>query len=85
MEVFVMANRVPVNEQELDNIVGGAFKFYTLDNQGFCKVSDVANPGTYKCTAVTGVYTFMQMRSENPGLSGDEYLEMALNQGILWV
>lgn len=79
-----MANRVQLNEQELENVVGGAFKFYDMNGQGYCKVSDVSNPGKYKCNCGTGVYEFMKMRGENPGLSADEYLDMALAEGILW-
>ena len=80
-----MAERVQINEQELENVVGGAFRFYDQGNQGYCKVSDVSNPGKYKCTAGSGVYEFMKMRAENPGLSADDYLDMALDRGILWV
>lgn len=78
-----MSDRIQLNEQEVDQIVGGAFKFYDKDGQGYCKVSDVETPGKYYCTAGTGVYEFMKMRAENPGLSGDEYLQMAINNGIL--
>ena len=79
-----MAERKQLNEQELDGVVGGAFKFYDMDGQGYCKVSDVSEPGKYRCRCGSGVYEFMEMRANNPGLSGDEYLEMALDEGILW-
>jgi len=78
-----MADRMELNEQDLDNVVGGAFKFYDMNGQGMCKVSDVSNPGKYYCNFGTGVYEFMQMRGQNPGLSADEYLQMALDRGIL--
>ena len=80
-----MSDRVQLDDMNLEEVVGGAFKFYDQDGQGYCKVSDVSSPGKYKCAAGTGVYAFMQMRAENPGLSGDEYLSMALAKGILWM
>lgn len=75
--------RVELNEHDMEQVVGGAFQFYNEGNEGFCIVSDVSRPGEYHCLT-TGVYSFMQMRAENPGLSADEYLDMALEKGILW-
>jgi len=75
--------RVELNEQNLEDVVGGAFKFYDKDGYGRCKVSDVSQPGNYYCNPGTGAYEFMQMRGANPGLTADEYLQMALNRGIL--
>lgn len=75
--------RIRLDDQNLDDIVGGAFKFYNQNGQGYCKVSDVTDPGKYLCRE-TGVYEFMQLRANNPGLSGDEYLALGLQQGILW-
>ena len=78
-----MAKRVELNAQDLESVVGGAFKFYNIGDEGYCKVTEVQNAGTYRCKP-GAIHDFLDMRAETPGLSGDEYLQMALDQGILW-
>ena len=38
--------------------------------------------GTFLCDE-GAIHTFLDMRAEAPGLTGEEYLQMALERGIL--
>ncbi len=74
--------REPINEMNLDDIVGGAFQFYESEGQGYCRVTKTEGGGTFTCD-VGAVHDFIDMKSANPGKTAAEYLQMAIDQGIL--
>ena len=74
--------RVELNEQNLEDVVGGAFQFYNKDGQGYCRVTKTQGGGTFTCNE-GAVHDFIDMKSANPGHTAEEYLQMALDQGIL--
>lgn len=76
-----MVDRMQLNEQELDNVVGGAFNFFT-NSKGNPRCN-VTGHGNFDTTP-DGFFKYITMRNSNPGLSEDDYFQMALDQHIIW-
>ena len=72
-----MGNRMELNDEIIEQIVGGAFQFY--NNGTRCKVQGKK----YSCNS-DGQFKLINMINANPGLTEAEYLDMALDEGILW-
>lgn len=72
--------RVELKEGNMEQIVGGRMKFYSKDGENYV---DVIGVGTYH-TSADGILKCMNVRNANPGLSDEKYLEMFLDQGIVW-
>lgn len=73
--------RVEINEQDLENVVGGAFNFrYNSKGKYICVVDDI---GVYyaKETAKRQICIY---DIQNPGLSEQELVDWAIDQGYLW-
>ncbi len=73
-----MSDRVQLNEQEMDQVVGGVFQFYGADGTK-CKVLG----NRYSCLT-TGQFQVITLINNNPGASEEQLVQMALEQGILW-
>jgi len=76
-----MADRMQLNEEVLDEVVGGAFNFYT-NSKGVPRCN-VTGYGTFNTTA-DGFFQYINMRRDNPGLSEDEYFQLAMDSHIIW-
>ena len=74
-------DRMQLNEENLDEVVGGKFTFYT-DQSGNprCKVTDF---GKFY-TSADGFFKYITMRNASPNLTEAEYVQMAIDQGIIW-
>lgn len=73
--------REMLNEVHLDEVVGGAFRFYTdSDGNSKCKVD---NYGVYDCGS-NGFFQYIELKNANPGASGAELLDLCIQEGILW-
>ena len=79
-----MANRIELNENDIENVVGGAFIFYTHKQTGeqLCYVEGI---GVYKPTSDKSKrnISIMCAREENNGKSQQELLDMAIAAGYL--
>lgn len=75
-----MANRVELNDENLEQVAGGKFTFFTQDGQPKCTVTGY---GTFTTTA-DGVFKYMTIRNTNPGLSEAEYYQMCIDQHVIW-
>lgn len=73
--------REELNVNEMDQVSGGKFSFYD-DANGNPKC-DVTGYGTFN-TYPTGVFSYITLRTNNPGLSEAEYFELCKNEGIIW-
>ena len=76
-----MADRIELNGEELEEVVGGAFNFrYNSKGAYICKVDGV---GTYyakeSAKRALAVYEI-----QNPGLSDAELVAWAVSQGYFW-
>ena len=71
-----MANRIPLNENEIEQVVGGTFQFFGGGTR--CLVLGQV----YTCSEM-GQYQVIKLMNANPDRTEGEYLQMALNQGIL--
>ena len=76
-----MSDRKQLNEESLEEIVGGSFTFYT-DQQGNPRCY-VDNYGKYN-TSADGFFKYIDMRNAQPGLTENEYVQIALNTGLIW-
>jgi len=76
--------RIELNEQNLDDVVGGAFIFYTNKETGeqLCYAEGI---GVYKPTSSSSKrdLSIMCARAENNGKSQQELLDMAIANGYL--
>jgi len=68
--------RVELNEQEMENVVGGVFQFYSGGTK--CKVRGQK----YTCEP-TGQFQVITLINNNPDATEPELIEMAVAQGIL--
>jgi len=76
-----MANRMELNEQDLDLVVGGAFHYNTAEDGSMtCRVD---NGGTYHCTSNAknkiSVYVV-----QHKGCSLQDVINYALQNGYFW-
>ncbi len=75
-----MAERIELNEENLDQVSGGKFSFYTDNGTPKCTVT---NYGTYETTA-DGFMKYIMLRNANPGKTEAEYYQMCIDQHIIW-
>ena len=76
-----MENRVELNEQELDLVVGGQFHYNThSDGSMTCRVDDI---DTYHCTenAKRKISLYFM---HNPSASAQDAVNYALANGYFW-
>lgn len=76
-----MADRVQLNGQDLDNVVGGKFSFFK-DEEGNRKCT-VTGHGTFNTTA-DGSSKYMQLRMTDPNLTEEEIFQKCIAQHIIW-
>lgn len=75
-----MANRVQLNDDQLDMVTGGAFNFYAgKDGQKQVYVDGV---GTFNCSDAASAWIISQITSGNN--SPAAVVEEAVAQGLLW-
>ena len=71
-----MADRIPLGDEALDDVVGGTFEFFSGGT--ICRVQgQIYTCGKY------GKYDLIEVMNANPGLTEGEYLQMATDAGIL--
>ena len=76
-----MANRVELNDLELENVVGGAFHYNTQsDGSMTCRVDGA---GTYKCTD-NAKQKISKYFVQNPNASLQDAINYALQNGYFW-
>ena len=76
-----MTNRIELNEEQLDGVVGGAWTFF-VDDEGKPAVN-IDGYGTYHCGAGAN-NKYIQLYIKNPKATLDELVQMAKAQGIIW-
>ena len=76
--------RIELNEQDLGEVVGGAFNFYTRRSTGeyLCYVDGI---GTYQPTSVNSKTEIVKMCAQNNGASQQELVNMAIANGYITV
>ena len=72
-----MKNRVQLNDQELENVVGGVFNFYTKGSESLCYVE---GSGTFLCSPDASAWIVQQMTS---GASTEDVVAKAIESGML--
>lgn len=78
-----MADRIQINEEDIEQVVGGAFNFFTSKKTGEMKCY-VDGIGTYTCPSSTAKDQLSVMCARNPGLSQQELLDRAIANGWLY-
>lgn len=76
-----MENRYELNEDDLDQVIGGAFNYYTNpDDTMYCVVDGA---GTYNCTenAKDKISAYIVTHR---GCTLQEVIDYALNKGYFW-
>ncbi len=71
-----MAERFELNDEEVEQVVGGTFKFFGGGTR--CLVLG----SVYTCGEM-GQFQIIKLMNANPDLTEGEYLQMALDQVIL--
>ena len=79
-EMNMADDRIQLNEEGLDGVVGGKFSFYTEDGKDKCTVTD---HGTFDTTS-DGFMKYIMLRNANPGLREADYFQMCVDQHIIW-
>ncbi len=74
-----MANRMALNDDQLDQVTGGAFNFYSRDGQKQVYVDGI---GTFNCSDSASAWIISQVTSGNA--SPASVVEEAVAQGLLW-
>ena len=77
-----MEERKNLNEQDLEDVVGGAFK-YKEDDEGNCRCK-VDNIGIYNCVPNAKGRIMKYMAQYEFKKSAQEIVDWALSQGIFW-
>lgn len=76
-----MAERIELNEEQLDDVVGGAFNFrYNSKGAYICKVDGV---GTYYASE-NAKRQLAVYEIGHPGLSDADLVAWAVAQGLFW-
>lgn len=76
-----MSDRIELNEQNLESVVGGAFRYSTRpDGTMYCKVDGA---GTYNCTegAKNKISRYFM---NNPDATLQDGINYALQNGLFW-
>lgn len=73
--------REEINDQNLEQIVGGAVQFYT-NSQGKPRVN-ITGMGSFDCVA-DGFFRYVEMRNADPGKTEAEYVQMAFDRGMFF-
>ena len=74
-----MANRMQLNDDQLEQVTGGAFNFYSRDGQKLVYVDGI---GTFYCNDSASSWIISQMTSDN--VAPDAIVEKALKEGLIW-
>ena len=75
-----MEKRVELNEQQLEDVNGGAFQFYTAsDGSSRCFVDDV---GDYQ-SIPNGFFAYINLKNANPDANGAELFDLCVAEGII--
>ena len=77
-----MAKRYEISDQDLSNVVGGAFQFYKHRKTGeqMIYVDDV---GAFTPTSSSSLDDIILMCAQNDGLSSQELADMAVDCGYM--
>lgn len=72
-----------LNEQNLEDIVGGAYNFYYDENGVKC--CQVDGVGTYQCTAdAQDKLIFYKLQYKGQGLTAQDYVNLMINAGCFF-
>ena len=74
-----MAERVQLNDTELDQVAGGAFNFYSRDGKAQCYIDGV---GTFNCSDSASAWIISQIT--RPDVSPADIVDEAVKKGLLW-
>ena len=74
-----MANRVPLNDQVLEQVSGGAFNFYSQDGKTQCYVDGL---GTFYCSEAASKWIINQVSMGNT--APDTVVAEAVEKGLFW-
>ena len=83
MKDFKVNGCTELNEDDLDNVSGGAWNYYDTDGNGSADTVTIDGIGTYKCNGSTKNNVIMLI-VRNPGLSNAEIVSLALEKGYIW-
>lgn len=73
--------REEINEQALDDVVGGKFSFYT-NSKGQPRVN-ITGIGVYACTS-SGFISYINTKAANPDASEQELFSMLQAAGVIY-
>ena len=74
-----MSKRVQLNEKEMEQIVGGAFNFYTKDGQQKCYVDGI---GTFYCSSEA--FSWVVERTAGCDDPSSVVVQEALDKKLFW-
>ena len=73
--------RMELNDNTVENVVGGAFHYYYKDD-GTCTVK-IDNVGTYQCSEVAKTRLNRYMM-QNPDCTLQDVINYAFDNGLYW-
>lgn len=79
-----MADRMELNEKDLEQVIGGAFHYNTKpDGSMTCRVDNAPPPGTYNCTENAKRKISLYFMN-NPDATLNDAINYALQNGYFW-
>lgn len=72
-----------LNDEDLDNVAGGAFNYYDTDGNGDKDTCKIDGYGTYHCNAASKSNITLLIL-QNPGCSVQQIIDMAIEKKYLW-
>jgi len=74
--------RIELNEQNLEDVVGGAFNFYYDPNNNGARSCYVDNVGNFTCTAeARDRLTALKLEHKKDHWSAQQYVNVLVNEG----
>lgn len=75
-----MTDRMQLNDQELEDVVGGKFSFYT-NSKGQPRVN-ITDIGVYACSS-DGFFQYITYKRQNPNLNEAELFQLMYGAGVI--
>ncbi|MBE5807523.1 MAG: hypothetical protein E7317_04190 [Clostridiales bacterium] len=73
-----MAARVRISEQDMQNVTGGAFNFYSKGDTEMCYIDGL---GTYYCSPEASAWAVSRITK---GMSPADVIAEAVQEGMFW-
>ena len=77
------SERIQLSEEELEDVVGGAFNFYYNDDGAYaCYVDGI---GRFQCNSrARDRYTALKLQHKKDRWTAQQYIDALVSEGLFW-